>query len=149
MEKGLLLIFSVVNLISKYVVSLDGNPGPNYYNNTWVPLVMQSRLLAQVAMFTSACYQAESQRIPAIQSPVATSFKITSITLLNEMLSDKKMAISDEAITAVVYFTTNEWYWGITNMVDEHMKGLNEMVRLRGGVDASDLNPFLRKMILL
>ncbi|RFU30129.1 hypothetical protein B7463_g6195, partial [Scytalidium lignicola] len=138
-----------VNLISKYVVSLDGNPSPNYYNNTWVPRAMRSRLLSHMAMFTSACYQAEAQRVPALQSPVATSFKVKSITLLNEMLSDRKMATSDETITAVVYFITNEWYWGITNMVKEHLKGLQEIVRLRGGVDVPGLTPFVRKMIIL
>ncbi|KAH8822073.1 hypothetical protein F5884DRAFT_769898 [Xylogone sp. PMI_703] len=138
-----------VNLISKYVVSLDGNPSPNYYNDTWVPRAMGSRILSNMAMFTSACYQAESQRIPASQSPVATSFKMKSITLLNELLSDRKMATSDETITAVVYFITNEWYWGITNMVNEHMKGLSEIVKQRGGVDAFDLTPFVRKMVIL
>ncbi|RDL37623.1 uncharacterized protein BP5553_05056 [Venustampulla echinocandica] len=138
----------VVKLITKYVVSIDGNPSPNYYNDHWVPWAIKSPVLAQLAIYTASCYQSELQKVPANQSPLALGLKARSIEILNEMLRSEHNSTSDEAIAAVVYLITNEWYWGIQENVQAHMSGLREMVKLRGGVEG-DMNRFLRQMIIL
>lgn len=76
---------------------------PNYYNDVWVPWCMKSPLLTYLAIFTASCYQSEAQRIPPPQSAVVLGYKLKSIELLNEMLSNKDTATCTEAITAVGY----------------------------------------------
>ncbi|KAF4625310.1 hypothetical protein G7Y89_g12856 [Cudoniella acicularis] len=137
-----------VKIIIKYVVSMDGNPTPNYYNDHWIRLQLQSPLLCTMAMGLAACYQAEFQKMPANRSPVALAIKHKSIQMLNEMLRDKEQSTCDEALAAVVYFVTSEWYWGTNESLKAHFRGLTDMVRLRGGVDAV-INFFVRQMIIL
>jgi hypothetical protein len=139
-----------VTLISKYVVSIDGNPTPgNYYNDYWVGWAMKSPLLTSLGIFTAACYQAEVQKTVPGHSTLVLSYKVECIRLLNEMLACKETATCNEAITAVVYLIVNDWYWSNWNWVQAHMKGLKEMVRLRGGIDELGMEGFPRKLILL
>jgi hypothetical protein len=42
-----------------------------------------------------------------------------------------------------------EWYWGDFETVEGHLKGLVEMVRLRGGLGMLEMHEFLKKMILM
>lgn len=68
--------------------------------------------------------------------------------MLNEMLRSEENSTRDETIAAVVYLTTNEWYWGINDNVQAHLRGLRQLVDLRGGLE-SEMNPFLKQMIIL
>jgi hypothetical protein len=131
------------------MVSLDGNPSPNYYNDHWVPWSIKSPLLANIGIFTAAVYQAEAQKIPSGKSAVALGYKVKNIKLLNEMLSDKNTATCNEAIAGVIYMLVNEWYWNNHDVVQRHMRGLKEMVRLRGGLEELGMSGFLKKMVIL
>lgn len=120
--------------------------------DTWVPWTMKSPLLAQFAIFTASCYQSEIQRIPPQQSAVVLGYKLKAIGMLNELLRSKDTCLSTEAMTAVNYLTTNEWYWSNFENVQAHLKGLKEIVRLRGGLGAlseDKRNEFQRIMIIL
>jgi hypothetical protein len=145
----LLTAIVVLKLITKYVVSLDGNPGPNYYNDHWVPWAVKSPLLAYLGIFTAAVYQAEAQKIPNGKCVIALGYKIKSIKILNEMLSDKSSATCNEAIAGVTYLLTNEWYWNNPDVVQRHMRGLKEMIRLRGGLENLGMGGFMKTLVLL
>lgn len=93
-------------------------------------------------------YQAETLKIPPSQSAIVLQYKIKCINLLNEMLSNKETAMSNEALAGVVYLMINEWYRGNPDGVQKHMRGLKEMVRMRGGLDDLGMSGFLRKVIL-
>jgi hypothetical protein len=110
---------------------------------------MKSPLLAYLGIFTAACYQAEAQKLSPGQSAVALDYKLKLIAILNDMLADKAMSTSNEAISGVVYLTVNEWYWSSYENVQSHMAGLREMVRLRGGLGEMGMHEFLKKMIIL
>lgn len=138
-----------MKVITKYVVSIDGSPKPNYYNDIWVPWCMKSPLLAYIGIFTASCYQSEAQKIPPPQSAVVLGYKLKVISVLNEMLRAKETSTCTEALAAVTYLITNEWYWSNFENVKAHMKGLKEMVRLRGGLGDLGMSGFLRKMIIL
>ncbi|KAH8685837.1 hypothetical protein BGZ60DRAFT_523111 [Tricladium varicosporioides] len=144
------LLHLFLKVIVRYPISIDGNPSPNYYNDHWVPWSMKSPILANIAIHTASCYQAEASKISAAQSPIAIRHKLKSIEILNEILksNDNQRATCDEAIAAVVYFITNEWYWGSLATVQAHLRGLREMVRLRGGIDGVS-NLFLQQMVIL
>ncbi|KAK0108232.1 hypothetical protein ONS95_003052 [Cadophora gregata] len=143
------LLQAFLKLITKYVVSIDGHAAPNYYNDHWVPWSVKSPLLAYFGIFTAACYQAEALKISPNQSAVVLRYKCKVISLLNEMLSHKATSTSTEAIAAVLYLSVNEWYWSDWENIQAHMKGLKEMVRLRGGLDNLGMSDFPRRMILL
>jgi hypothetical protein len=109
---------------------------------------MKVPIIAQVALFNTSCYQAELQRIPPGQSPVVISLKVKTINNLNVMLRNQNTSTLDEVLGAVVYLTTNEWYFGTEENVQGHTRGLLELVRLRGGIDGP-IHHFLRQMIVL
>lgn len=108
---------------------------------------MKSPLLAYFAIFTASCYQSETQKVSPQKSAVVLSYKLKTIELLNAMLRDKDTSTSIEALTAVGYIITSEWYWSNYDSVKAHLKGLKEMVRLRGGL--GEMGVFSRKMIIL
>ncbi|KAG4440173.1 hypothetical protein IFR05_004318 [Cadophora sp. M221] len=143
------LLQAFLKLITKYVVSIDGHATPNYYNDYWVPWSVKSPLLAYLGIFTAACYQAEALKISPSQSAVVLRYKCKVISLLNGMLCNKETSTSTEAIAGVVYLAVNEWYWSNYENVQAHMKGLKEMVRLRGGLDQLGMDEFPKRMILL
>lgn len=130
------------------MVSIDGIVTPNYYNDHWVKWSIKSPLLAHIGILTAAMYQAEAQKIPPAQSAIALRYKVKSIELLNEMLGDKTRATSTEAIAGVIFLLVNEWYWSNHEVVQRHMKGLEEMIRLRGGLDDLGISGFLRRMVI-
>lgn len=103
---------SVVKILVKYTVSLDGNPIPNYYNSHFVPWSIKSPLLSNVSIFFTACFQSEAQKIPPNTSPLVLSYKLETISLLNQMLRSKNAAeaTSNEAIAAVSIMVAGEWY---------------------------------------
>jgi hypothetical protein len=106
-------------------------------------------LLAYIFIFNASCIQAEARKIPPQKYAVSLGYKVRAIALLNEMLRSRNMATSNEAIIGVVNLTTNEWNWSCYENVQAHMRGLREMVRLRGGLGALRMSGFLRKMIIL
>jgi hypothetical protein len=65
------------------------------------------------------------------------------------MLSGKDTSTCNEAITGVTYLLVNEWCWSNSETVQIHIRGLKEMVRLRGGLDDPGKTGHLRKTILL
>lgn len=107
---------------------------------------MKSPLLTYFAIFTAACYQSEAQKIPPHQSALVLGYKLKTIGLLNQMLRDPATSTGPEAITAVCYIITSEWYWSNYESVLAHLNGLKEMVRLKGGL--GDVGFFLRGLVI-
>jgi hypothetical protein len=62
-------------------------------------------------------------------------------------LRNKETSTILEAMSAVGYIITSEWYWSNYDNVQAHLRGLKEMVRLRGGL--GELGEFSKKMVLL
>jgi hypothetical protein len=110
---------------------------------------MKSPLLVHLGIFTAACYQAEAQGTPPTKSPLALRLKLKTISLLNDLLTQKDLSTSNEVMAGVAYLAINEWYWSSYDNVQAHMSGLREMVRLRGGLGEMGMHDFVRKMILL
>ncbi|KAE9378250.1 hypothetical protein N431DRAFT_366674 [Stipitochalara longipes BDJ] len=142
------LLQDFLKIVSKYAMSIDGNASPNFYNDYWVPWSVKSPLLAHLGILTAAIWQAEAQKIPSGQSPIALHYKVKSIELLNKMLENRNSATSTEAIAAVVSLLVNEWFWLNRDIVQRHMAGLKVMIRLRGGLDELGTNGFPRKLVL-
>ncbi|KAK4209202.1 oleate activated transcription factor 3 [Rhypophila decipiens] len=134
-----------VKLISQFKASLDGNPdASNPYIKYHVPYCVQSPLLQHVAIYTAAGLLSQTGHI---ESTVAMAHKGHAIKLLNEHLRSRS-STSDEGIAGVVQLIVNEWYWGDPNDLRAHLRGLREMIKLRGGFRTLGLHGLISKLAI-
>ncbi|CAK7200859.1 hypothetical protein SEUCBS139899_003558 [Sporothrix eucalyptigena] len=152
------LVRIYVKLISRFKSCLDGNPDPsNPYTRVYVPYCLQTPLLAQVAIYTSACFLHETGHLDKM---VAVTHKGRAIDMLNAQLQGSRrhafgeddtrsVPTSDDAITAIIQLVMDEWYWGQTRNLHTHLRGLREMIRLRGGLRNLGMNGLISKLAMV
>jgi hypothetical protein len=102
-----------------------------------------------MGILTAASHQAVIQKISPSKSVVVLSYKVKIINMLNSMLNDREKATSDEAMTAVISLIIREWYERNSEGALQHMRGLNEMMRLRGGLHIWGMHTYVRLSILM
>lgn len=139
-----------VNFISRFKASLDGEPDvhANPYMKHFVPFCLRSPLLVQTAIYTSACFLHETTRGQLMDSTTAVAHKCRAIRMLNEHLQTRG-STTDEAVAAVMQLMLNEWYWGHADDLRAHLRGLREMVRLRGGFGALGMGGLLARLVIV
>lgn len=76
----------------------------------------------------------------------AIALKVQAIHTLNDYLRSPASA-TDEAISAVSQLILNDWYFGETRDMQTHLKGLRELVRLRGGFRAGSVEPKVNTLV--
>jgi hypothetical protein len=136
----------VVRLISRFKSDLSGQPGDaNPYMKFFVPFCVQTPLLAQISIYTSACFLHETGYI---DKTAAMAHKGQAISMLNDHLRSSK-STSDEAIIGVLQLILDEWYWGETHDLQAHLRGLREMIRLRGGFRTLGMHGLLSKLAIM
>lgn len=139
----------VVNLISRFKASLDGEPDPasNLYTKHYVPFCLHNPMLAQIAIYTAACFLNDT--CPnVVDDTTAMSRKGDAICMLETHLRTMG-STTDEAIAGVMQLILNEWYWGGRKELEAHLGGLREMVRSRGGLANLGLGGLLAKLIIM
>lgn len=110
----------------------------------YVPYCLKTPLLAQVAIYTAACFLNQTGHL---DERVTMAHKGQSIRLLNDHLRSESSS-SDEVIAAVIQLIVNEWCWGETNDLRAHLRGLREMIRLRGGFRSLGLHGLISKLAI-
>ncbi|KAK4179305.1 hypothetical protein QBC36DRAFT_78670 [Triangularia setosa] len=139
-------LFAVyINLISQFKASVDGNPdASNPYIKYYIPYCIQSPLLQRVGVYTAACFLADSGHV---DRTAAMAHKGQVIELVNMYLSSQ-LSISDEGITGVIQLVLNEWHWGNDSDLRAHLRGLREMIRVRGGFRTLGLHGLISKLAI-
>lgn len=136
-----------LQLLCRFKVSVDGNPDPNNaFMKYWVPCCVQDPLLLQIVLFTSACFFSETGHIP---KTLAMMHKGRVYHMLNEQLQHEATMTSDTSILGVAQMVIDSWYWGATADLKAHIRGLKQMIRLRGGLDKLGLHGFLSKTVII
>ncbi|KAI3398421.1 hypothetical protein diail_9241 [Diaporthe ilicicola] len=138
-----------VNFISRFKASLDGEPdlAANLYIRQYVPFCLHNPMLAQIAIYTAACFLNDS--CPSIvDDTTAMTRKGDAICMLETHLRTAGPT-TDEAIAGVMQLILNEWYWGGRKELEAHLGGLREMVRSRGGLANLGLGGLLAKLIIM
>lgn len=74
--------------------------------------------------------------------------KGNAIHVLNSHLRSKD-CVSDEAMAAVAQFISIELYYGEAEVMQAHLRGFREMVRLRSGFPSSDVGALVTKVALV
>lgn len=129
--------------LAPFSAALDGNAeSTNAYLKHYVPFVLQSPLLTQTAIYTSACFLHETGHM---DKSTAMAHKTQAIGLLNEHIWSGSSS-SDEVIAAHIQLILNEWYWGAGTDLGAHLRGLREMIRVRGGLRSLGLHGLIAKM---
>ena len=125
--------------------SLEGYPDPdNPFINHYLPWAIQSPMLATISLYVSASTLTATQQVDPKSLMV---LKGQAIHALNQDLLSG--SVSDEAISGVSQFILNEWYFGRTFDMEAHLKGLRQMVLIRGGFDALGVRGLLSKIALV
>ncbi|KAL2292206.1 hypothetical protein FJTKL_10838 [Diaporthe vaccinii] len=138
-----------VDFISRFKASLDGEPDPasNLYTKHYVPFCLHNPMLAQIAIYTAACFINET--CPnVVDDTTAMTRKGDAICMLETHLRTMG-STTDEAIAGVMQLILNEWYWGGRKELEAHLGGLREMVRSRGGLANLGLSGLLAKLIIM
>lgn len=136
-----------LQLLSRFKVSVDGSPAPNNpFMKFWVPFCVQDPLLLQIILFTSACFFSETGHIP---KTLAMLHKGKVYQMLNDRLRTEEVQISDASILGVVQMVVDSWYWGGTTDLEAHIRGLKQMIQLRGGLINLGMHGYLAKTIIM
>lgn len=138
-----------VNLVSRFKASLSGRPdvATNPYMRQYVPFCLHSPLLAQIAIYTAACFLNDA--CPnVIDNTTAMMRKGAAIHMLKTHLRTTG-STTDEAIAGVTQLILNEWHWGDRKELEAHFGGLREMVRSRGGLSNLGLGGLLSKLVMV
>ena len=135
-----------MKLLSRYKTSLDGNPSPSDpIVKSYLPYCIQNPLLLQITLYTSACFLNETGHMP---KTTVMAHKGKAIYMLNERLRSQSHQTDDAVIAGVIQLILDEWYWGDTDDLHEHMRGLREMIRIRGGFQDLGMDGLLAKMVI-
>lgn len=67
--------------------------------------------------------------------------------LINERLADSTKALSDETIATVANMAAHEASNGVVASMIVHMDGLEQMVRMRGGIEGGGFAMIVQRMI--
>ncbi len=138
--------FVVAKLLHHFKGSFDGEADvDNPFITDYVPWCIQSPLLALTSLYISARSLAEQHYV---DQTLAMKLKGNAISALNRRLRSGKW-IDDEALAGVVQFVSIEWFFGEAEVVQAHLRGLREMLRLRGGFSNSGVGVLVNKVALV
>ena len=110
----------------------------------YLPWCQQHTLLTHIAMYTAACFLSETGQL---DRQVTMGHKSQAITMLNDALWTD-LSSNDVTVAAHTQLILNEWYWGGGTDLTAHVRGLREMVRLRGGFRNLGLHGLVAKMAI-
>ncbi len=75
------------------------------------------------------------------------AYKSNAIQVLNEHIRSVSVP-TDEGLTGVIQLIVDEWYWGDTNDLRAHLRGLREMIKVRGGFRTLGLHGLISKLAI-
>lgn len=120
--------------IAPLITSLDGIDVPSMHYTSVLPSLMQSRLRPQLAILEANHFLEAKQWQPLdlAETRRMIALKGEIIARINDMISKDFNKTYQEAIQAVLHLALLEYYGGDKEIVMAHIKGLKDMVRLKG-----------------
>lgn len=136
----------VAELLYHFKGSFDGVPdSDNPFVTQYVPWCIQNPLLSKTSLYISARSLAERGFVDQTST---IRLKVSAIHTLNHHLRSASW-ISDEALAGVVQFLSIEWFFGEPSVIQAHLTGLRDMVRLRGGFTQTGVGALVTKVALV
>ncbi|EXJ81694.1 hypothetical protein A1O1_07759 [Capronia coronata CBS 617.96] len=115
----------------------------------WFPMVLNSPIVFQVIVLFSASHYASQRQDMAFPETIL-SLKQYALRGIAESLSSASqgMVVRDELIAATAKMASYEAVFGDEDAYHSHMKGVEDMLRVRGGLDALGLGGFLARLLI-
>lgn len=98
----------VIQRLSSYTCSIDGNDPPASFNDQWLPFLTHSPLAIHLTILTSAYFHATIRGVPVDKAVEVITTKVKFITLINQHIASHSKGVNDDAIAAVMSLTYNE-----------------------------------------
>jgi hypothetical protein len=123
-------------------------PGQNgLLRKRWFPMVICSPSLLHVILLISASHYAARLNTTRFSLQLL-QIKQTALSRVNNAIGELEGLPADPLIGAVAKLASYEAIYGDRSMYQAHMKGLREMVELRGGLGELGLGGLLSRMLL-
>lgn len=130
------------------IPELDHPGAKGSLRSLWFPMVISEQATLNVVILTAAFHYV-SINGQQCKPEVLYKMKQDAITAINRGLQDPALATSDQLIGAVAKMAAYEaGFAGDEAQYHMHMKGLDKMVELRGGLGSLGLNGLLARMLL-
>ncbi|MCJ1403316.1 hypothetical protein MMC11_006539 [Xylographa trunciseda] len=114
----------------------------------WFVYALEDEALLHATIFHQAMYFCKA--LPGVKHDYNEIWKhqTISITLINERLGNENEATTDATIAAVACLASGENSFGTPKSANVHMSGLEEMIRLRGGLQNLGMQGLLNKLVI-
>ncbi|KAL9099314.1 MAG: hypothetical protein Q9163_005172 [Psora crenata] len=125
---------------------------PFILRKKWFPMVITSPAILYVVLLTAASHYAAIHTLlprKPIQA-ILLHLKQQTLTSTNGLIraSPKDQPMSDTIIAAVAKMASYEAMFGTPTLFHTHMRGLQNMIKARGGLEALGLDGLLMRMVL-
>ncbi|KAI5459660.1 hypothetical protein BGZ63DRAFT_388459 [Mariannaea sp. PMI_226] len=129
------------------IPELDQPGNKGLLRSSWFPLVMSDAATFQTILLLSASNSVSNNRVPDTGYEIL-QLKSDAITFINAAFSNEQRRISDAVIGAVAKMASFEAMHGSVESYQLHMRGLQRMVSIRGGLSALGLGGLLRRIVV-
>ena len=129
------------------IPDLDGPTQRGLLRRSWFPLAMtEAATMYAVLLMGASHYSIVNPSKAALVDLLY--LKARALSEINAALADPKRATSDAMIGAVVKMAAYEAVFGESHVFAAHMKGLQLILKMRGGLATLGLNGLLERMVV-
>ncbi|KAH8657613.1 hypothetical protein BGZ60DRAFT_531765 [Tricladium varicosporioides] len=136
------LMFYWVNTFSYFPTSIHSEYCTNPY---WLSTAMTNPALFSITLYVSSLHMCGLQRRK--ESYENLYYKMQTTRYLNEVIRNPETAITDETISTVMFVALVISVTGEPEEVQAHIKGLKQMVKMRGGIQDFTSHSILMLML--
>ncbi|KAK0101436.1 hypothetical protein ONS95_006609 [Cadophora gregata] len=118
------------------MTSIDGSHTPQIFLQEILPWMLQSHIMPHIAILMASAEQSADSVKDMKRKSETIAIKSKVLGLFNEFLDNDFLLVGNAAIRAIFPLVTTEFLWGDINNLSAHMRGLKQMVKMKGGLDA-------------
>ncbi|KAE9374865.1 hypothetical protein N431DRAFT_438260 [Stipitochalara longipes BDJ] len=118
---------------------------------SWIPAAMTDEALLHSTLASSGGHMLFYTNLPSIPSSSLANYlyhKTETIRVINERLRNTTEVLTDESLGAIALLITSQTCQGDYNEMNIHMRGLSQLVNMRGGLGHLGMNGLLAGEIL-
>lgn len=129
------------------IPDVDGPNAKGLLRRTWFPLCMTEAATMYAVLLMAASHYCVVN--PSRRAVIDLLYlKARALSEINAALADPKRSVSDAMIGAIVKMAAYESIFGESEVYAAHMMGLQQMLKLRGGLGSLGLDGLLERMLV-
>ncbi|PVH84790.1 hypothetical protein DL98DRAFT_584330 [Cadophora sp. DSE1049] len=130
------------------MTSIDGSYTPHMFLQEILPWMLQSHIMPHIAILMASAEQSAENANDGKRKSEMIVVKSKVLGLFNEFLDNDFSLVGNAAIRAIFPLVTTELLWGDIENLWAHMKGLKQMVNMKGGLAALS-DPVLQQALIV